>query len=343
MVASGRSGPPTLEEVAALAGVGRGTVSRVVNNAPGVKEATRLLVQQAIAQLGYVPNRAARALAGSRSDAVALVIPESARRFFTEPFFSDIVHGVTAGLADTDMQLLLTLVRGDKERQRFVQYARAGRVDGVLLVSVHDSEPLPDMLAELEVPTVLSGRRRSDESVSYVDSDNVGGARAAVRHLAETGRRAIATIAGPLDMYGAQCRLRGYQEAMREAFGEVDPAYTAQGDFTEESGRRATEELLERHPGLDAVFAASDVMAAGALQVLRAAGRRVPEDVAVVGFDDSPIAQHTDPPLTTVRQPVEEMGRAMARVLLESIDDRNKAAAWRHVILRTELVKRAST
>ncbi|MET9429270.1 LacI family DNA-binding transcriptional regulator [Streptomyces sp. NPDC003036] len=353
MAANGRSAPPTLEEVAALAGVGRGTVSRVINNAPGVKEATRVLVKQAIDRLGYVPNRAARALAGSRSDAVALVIAESARRFFTEPFFSDIVHGVTAGLADTEMQLLLTLVRGDKERQRFVQYARAGRVDGVLLVSVHDDEPLPDMLAELEVPTVLSGRRRSDESVSYVDSDNVGGARAAVRYLAGSGRRAIATISGPLDMYGAQCRLRGYQEEMREAFGrEPDPAWTARGDFTEESGRRATHELLERHPGLDAIFAASDVMAAGALQVLRAAGRRVPEDVAVVGFDDSPIAQHTDPRLTTVRQPVEEMGRAMARVLMESIDARGAAAgagggggagtAWRHVILRTELVRRAS-
>ncbi|MDN3295097.1 LacI family DNA-binding transcriptional regulator [Streptomyces ficellus] len=342
MVGRGRVGPPTLDEVAALAGVGRGTVSRVVNNAPGVKEATRLLVQQAIDRLGYVPNRAARALAGSRADAVALVIPESARRFFAEPFFSDIVHGVSAGLADTEMQLLLTLVRSDKERQRFVQYARAGRVDGVLLVSVHDSEPLPDLLAELEVPTVLSGRRRGDESVSYVDSDNVGGARAAVRHLVGTGRRAIATITGPQDMYGAQCRLRGYREAMREAFGEVDPALTARGDFTEESGRRAADELLARCPDLDAIFAASDVMAAGALHMLRAAGRRVPEDVAVVGFDDSPIAQHTDPQLTTVRQPVEEMGRAMAQVLLEAVQ-KPEAAAWRHVILRTELVVRAST
>ncbi|WP_336322205.1 LacI family DNA-binding transcriptional regulator [Streptomyces lavendofoliae] len=342
MVGRGRVGPPTLEEVAALAGVGRGTVSRVVNNAPGVKAATRLLVQQAIDRLGYVPNRAARALAASRADAVALVIPESTRRFFAEPFFSDIVHGVGAALADADMQLLLTLVRTDKERQRFAQYARAGRVDGVLLVSVHDSEPLPDMLAELEVPTVLSGRRHSDESVSYVDSDNAGGARAAVRHLVGTGRRAIATIAGPPDMYAAQCRLRGYRDEMRAALGEVDPALTAWGDFTEESGRRATRELLARRPELNAIFAASDVMAAGALHELRAAGRRVPGDVAVVGFDDSPIARHTDPPLTTVRQPVEEMGRAMAGVLLEAVREQS-AAAWRHVILRTELVERAST
>ncbi|MFE3824483.1 LacI family DNA-binding transcriptional regulator [Streptomyces sp. NPDC059092] len=343
MVTKARTGQPTLEEVAALAGVGRGTVSRVINNSPRVKDTTRHLVEQAIAQLGYIPNRAARALAGSRTDAVALVIPETEKRFFAEPYFSDIVHGVGDGLADTDLQLLLTLVRTESERQRFLQYARARRIDGVLLVSVHGSDPLPDLLAEMEMPTVLSGRRSGEESVSYVDSDNVGGARTAVRHLWESGRRTIATITGPLDMYVAQCRLRGYEEAVRDTpdGGQgPGPAWIAHGDFTEESGRRAMTELLTRNPDIDAVFAASDVMAVGALHALRAAGRRVPEDVAVVGFDDSPIARHTDPPLTSVRQPVEEMGRTMARVLLETIND--SSAAWQHVLLRTELVRRAS-
>ncbi|MFD8966855.1 LacI family DNA-binding transcriptional regulator [Streptomyces sp. NPDC059568] len=340
MAAKGRTGQPTLEEVAALAGVGRGTVSRVINNSPRVKDTTRHLVEQAIAQLGYIPNRAARALAGSRTDAVALVIPETEKRFFAEPYFSDIVHGVGDGLADTDLQLLLTLVRTEKERQRFLQYARARRIDGVLLVSLHDSDTLPDLLAAMEMPTVLSGRRSGDESVSYVDSDNVGGARAAVRHLSASGRRGIATITGPLDMYVAQCRLRGYEEAVRNTPGGPRPSWIAHGDFTEESGRRAMAELLALHPGLDAVFAASDVMAVGALHTLRAAGRRIPEDVAVVGFDDSPIARHTDPQLTSVRQPVEEMGRTMARVLLESISD--ASSAWQHVVLRTELVRRAS-
>ncbi|MGW2514059.1 LacI family DNA-binding transcriptional regulator [Streptomyces scopuliridis] len=340
MVTKGRTGQPTLEEVAALAGVGRGTVSRVINNSPRVKDTTRHLVEQAIAQLGYIPNRAARALAGSRTDAVALVIPETEKRFFAEPYFSEIVHGVGDGLADTDLQLLLTLVRTEKERDRFLQYARARRIDGVLLVSVHGSDPLPDLLAEMEMPTVLSGRRSGDESVSYVDSDNVGGARAAVRHLSSSGRRAIATITGPLDMYVAQCRLRGYEEAAREHAPGPAPSWIAHGDFTEESGRRAMAELLRLHPDLDAVFAASDLMAVGALHTLRAAGRRVPEDVAVVGFDDSPLARHTDPQLTSVRQPVEEMGRTMARVLLETIND--STAAWQHVVLRTELVRRAS-
>lgn len=344
MVASGRTNRPslpTLEEVAALAGVGRGTVSRVINNSPRVRDSTRQLVQEAIAELGYVPNRAARALAGSRTDAVALVIPETEKRFFAEPYFSDVLHGVGTGLADTEMQLLLTLVRNENERRRFLQYARAGRVDGVLLVSVHGDDPLPDLLAEMGLPTVLSGRRSAGEPVSYVDSDNVGGARSAVRHLVETGRRRIATVTGPLDMYVAQCRLGGYQEAVAAAGGDPDPSWTAHGDFTEESGRRGMTELLARHPDLDAVFAASDVMAAGALHSLRAAGRRVPEDVAVVGFDDSPIAGHTDPQLTSVRQPVEEMGQAMARVLLEGIN--HPGAPHRHAVLPTALVRRASS
>lgn len=341
MVARGRTSQPTLEEVAALAGVGRGTVSRVINNSPRVRDSTRQVVEEAIAELGYIPNRAARALAGSRTDSVALVIPETEKRFFAEPYFSDVLHGVGTGLADTEMQLLLTLVRTENERRRFLQYARAGRVDGVLLVSVHGSDPLPDLLAEMGLPTVLSGRRSTDEPVSYVDADNVGGARSAVHHLVETGRRRIATITGPLDMYVAQCRLGGYQEAVAATGGDPDPSWTAHGDFTEESGRRSMTELLARHPDLDAVFAASDVMAAGALHSLRAAGRRVPEDVAVVGFDDSPIARHTNPGLTSVRQPVEEMGQAMARVLLEGINE--PGAPHQHAVLPTELVRRASS
>jgi len=341
MVVKGRTGQPTLEEVAALAGVGRGTVSRVINNSPRVKDSTRALVEQAISQLGYVPNRAARALAGSRTDAVALVIPENEKKFFAEPYFSDIVHGVADGLADTDMQLLLTFLRTESERRRFLQYAGARRVDGVLLVSVHGSDPLPDLLAEIGLPTVLGGRRSGDEPVAYVDADNAGGARSAVGHLTASGRRAVATVTGPLDMYVAQSRLRGYEEAVRAVSGSApDPSWIANGDFTEEGGRRATAELLARHPDLDAVFAASDVMAAGALHTLRAAGRRIPEDVAVVGFDDSPIARHTDPRLTSVRQPVEEMGRTMARVLLTALGE--PESARQHVVLPTELVRRAS-
>ncbi|MET7451432.1 LacI family DNA-binding transcriptional regulator [Streptomyces sp. NPDC005574] len=335
-----RPGAPTLEEVAAHAGVGRGTVSRVVNNAAGVKESTRRAVQRAIEELGYVPNLAARSLAGRRADAVALVLAEPDWRQFAEPFFSEIVNSLGDALADTGMQLLLTLVRSDAERQRFLEYARGGRVDGALLVSVHAGDPLPDMLAAARLPTVLLGRRSGDERISYVDADNVGGARDAVSHLLNRGSTGIATITGPLDMHVARCRLRGYQEALAAAGLPTDPSWVAESDFTQESGRRAMAELIGRHPEIDGVLAASDTTAVGALEALRAAGRRVPDDVAVIGFDDFPLAERTEPRLTTVRQPLEEIGRAMVRLLLEEMKE--PAVAWRHVILRTDLVVRES-
>ncbi|MBT2457199.1 LacI family DNA-binding transcriptional regulator [Streptomyces sp. ISL-86] len=337
----GRSGGrPTLEEVAVRAGVGRGTVSRVINGSSKVSEHTRAAVEAAVAELGYVPNRAARALAANRTDAIALVVPEPEARFFAEPYFSDVVRGVGAALAETDVQLVLTLAGSDRERRRLAQYLSGHRVDGVLLVSVHAGDPLPDLLAELGIPAVISGRRSADEALPWVDSDNLAGAAEAVRHLLGRGRRAIATITGSLDVYGAQCRLDGYRQALTAAGHPVDELLIAAGDFTEEGGRRAMRELLERRPGLDAVFAASDVMAAGARRELRAAGRRIPDDVALVGFDDSVVARHMDPPLTSVRQPIEEMGRTMARVLLERIAGESPDRA---VVLPTELVVRESS
>ncbi|WP_030908313.1 LacI family DNA-binding transcriptional regulator [Streptomyces sp. NRRL F-5126] len=337
--ASRGSTRPTLEAVAARAGVGRGTVSRVVNGSQGVSAKARAAVQKAIAELGYVPNRAARTLVTSRTDSVALVIPEAETRLVAEPYFSDTIRGVTAGLADTDMQLLLILVRTAKERERLATYLSAQRVDGVLLVSVHRDDPLPNLLETIDMPAVLGGRRSDREPLSYVHADNESGARAAVEHLLGRGRRAIATITGPLDMEAARARLDGHRKALGAE--PPDTSLVAQADFTEEGGIRAMRALLERRPDVDAVFAASDVMAAGAMQVLREAGRRVPEDVAVVGFDDSIVARHTDPPMTSVRQPIEEMGRTMTRMLLDEIAD--PGLPHRHVALATELVVRESS
>ncbi|WP_330238869.1 LacI family DNA-binding transcriptional regulator [Streptomyces sp. NBC_00525] len=334
-------GRPTLEEVAARAGVGRGTASRVINGSPRVSAHTREAVEAAVAELGYVPNRAARALAGNRTDAIALVVPESESRFFAEPYFSDIVRGVGAALADTDMQLLLTLVGSDRERRRLAQYLTAHRVDGVLLVSVHADDPLPDLLEQLGMPAVMNGRRSAAESLSSVDSDNFEGARGAVEHLVSRGRRTIATITGRLDVYASQSRLDGYRQAVSDAGLEPDERLVAPADFSEEGGARAMRDLLARRPDVDAVFAASDVMAAGARQVLREAGRRIPDDVALIGFDDSAVARHMDPALTSVRQPIEEMGRTMTRLLLDMIAGENADRA--QIVLPTELVVRDSS
>lgn len=340
-------GRPTLEEVAARAGVGRGTVSRVINGSPRVSDATRAAVEAAVAELGYVPNTAARALAANRTDAIALVVPEPETRFFAEPYFSDMLSGVGAAISDTEMQLLLIFAGSDRERQRLAQYLAAHRVDGVLLVSTHADDPLPDLLAQLEIPAVISGPRSAAETLTSVDSDNYGGGRQAAEHLLSRGRRKIAHITGRLDVYGAQRRVDGYREALEAAGHEVDEALIEPGDFTEEGGRRAMTRLLSRRPDLDAVFAGSDVTAAGARQVLREQGRRIPDDVALVGYDDSAIARHMDPPLTSVRQPIVEMGRAMIDLLLEEVADRRPTASRvlerRRVVLPTELMARTSS
>ena len=346
--ARGRSGGrPTLEEVAARAGVGRGTVSRVINGSPRVSDATRAAVEAAVAELGYVPNTAARALAANRTDAIALVVPEPETRFFAEPYFSDMLRGVGAAISDTEMQLLLIFAGSDRERRRLAQYLAAHRVDGVLLVSVHADDPLPDLLAQLEIPAVISGPRSAAETLTSVDSDNYGGGRQAAEHLLSRGRRKVAHITGRLDVYGAQRRVDGYREALEAAGHEVDEALIEPGDFTEEGGRRAMTRLLDRCPDLDAVFAGSDVTAAGARQVLREQGRRIPDDVALVGYDDSAIARHMDPPLTSVRQPIVEMGRAMIDLLLEEVADRRPTASRvlerRRVVLPTELMTRTSS
>ncbi|MGP2436816.1 LacI family DNA-binding transcriptional regulator [Streptomyces sp. JW3] len=331
---------PTLNAVAARAGVGRGTVSRVINGSPKVSPRSRAAVEQAIAELGYVPNRAARSLVTRRTDSVALVVPDAETRLFTEPYFSEIIRGVSAGLASAGMQLLLVLARDEKEHARLASYLAAHRVDGVLMIAVHRDDTLPDELDGLAIPTVLAGRRGAGETLGHVRADNSGGAESAVGHLLARGRRTIATITGPLDMEAAQDRIDGYHAALRGAGVPHDEGLIAYGDFTEEGGRAAMRDLLGRRPGLDAVFVASDVMAAGALQELRARELRVPDDVAVIGFDDSIVARHTDPPLTSVRQPLEEMGRAMAGLLLAEIADRG--TGHREVVLPTELVIRAS-
>ncbi|MFJ6197016.1 LacI family DNA-binding transcriptional regulator [Micromonospora sp. NPDC092111] len=338
-------GRPTLDAVAARAGVGRGTVSRVVNGSPQVSPEARAAVQQAIAELGYVPNRAARALVTQRTDSVALVVSESGERVFTEPFFAGIVRGVSSGLLETPLQLWLAMVQSPIERERVEHHLTNQHVDGVLLLSLHDSDPLPTLLEERDLPTVLGGRparmlRPGARPSWFVDVDNVGGARKAVQHLARRGRRRIATIAGPQDMGAGLARLVGYREAVEATVGGLDPRMIAYGDFSEGSGAAGMRRLLEACPDLDAVFVASDLMAFGALRTLREAGRRVPEDVAMIGFDDAPIAQQADPPLTTIFQPVEEMGRQMARLLVARI--RGDEIPTPHILLETELIERAS-
>jgi DNA-binding LacI/PurR family transcriptional regulator len=330
---------PTLEDVAAHAQVSRATVSRVINGSPKVSEDVRASVEESIRALGYVPNRAARTLVTQRTDSVALVVAEPDTRVFTDPFFGGIVRGVSQELSETGLQLVLSMVQTEEDHHRFERYVQAGHVDGVLLISLHAADPLPTALSRVGIPAVIGGQPLGGgDGLPYVDIDNRSGARAAVSHLLGTGRERIATIAGPQDMCAGVDRMAGYRATLgrsrfRRSLVEV-------ADFTEDGGHACMRALLDRHPDLDAVFAASDLMAAGALRALRLAGRRVPDDVAVVGFDDLELARYTDPPLTTVRQPTVVMGREMARLLLGLQGLRQETA--RSVLLPTELVIRES-
>jgi DNA-binding LacI/PurR family transcriptional regulator len=338
---SGNGRGVTLDEVALAAGVSRATVSRVVNGNTKVGDDAKRDVERAIARLGYVPNPAARSLVTRRSDSIGVVIPEPTSFLFGDPFFPRLLRGIGAALSSRELQLVLLMPQSPREESRVERYLTAGHVDGALLVSLHGDDPLPTHLASRGVPAVIGGRPPRGAAVSYVDVDNEQGSRSAVEHLIARGRRTVATITGPLDMGAAVDRLTGYHQALAAAGIAADADLQAAGGFTQAGGAEAMQRILDARPDIDAVFAASDLMASGAMQVLRAAGRRIPEDVAIVGFDDSPIAETTEPPLTSVRQPIEEMGREMVRLLLEHTAD--PGSVPRKVILATELVPRRSS
>ncbi|MFB6992750.1 LacI family DNA-binding transcriptional regulator [Streptomyces sp. NPDC056304] len=342
---SPRDARPTLEAVAALAGVSRATASRVVNGGAGVRQPLVEQVRKAIEELGYVPNHAARTLVTRRNGAVAVIIDEPEFRIFSDPFFSQQIRGISRELNAYDSQLVLLLVEGSGDFDRVARYLAGGHVDGALAFSLHTDDELPAIIRRFQVPTVYGGRpgrpgAASELAVPYVDCDNRGGAAEAVRHLTSLGRRRIAHIAGPRDQTSALDRVDGYLDVLPGS----DPALLVEGDFTVEGGARAMARLLERRPDLDAVFAANDLMASGALRVLREHGRRVPQEVALVGFDDMvSIAESTDPPLTTIRQDVEGMGRLMVRMLMRQLNGEGGDDEPESLITPTELVRRASS
>lgn len=331
----------TLEEVAQEAGVSRATGSRVLNGSPRVSPEARRDVEGAIARLGYVPNRAARSLVTRRSDSIGVIIPEPTARLFGDPFFLLFLNGIGSALALRGLQLVILMPQSGEEEKRLEQYVAAGHIDGVVLTALHGEDPLPERLAARGVPVVVNGRPPRGARASYVDADSRGGGRAAAAHLLAQGRRQVATISGSLDMPAAIDRLLGFRDALEASGLPIDPALEEVGDFSPDGAARATERLLEHRPGLDGLFVASDSMAAAALGVLQGAGRRVPDDVAVVGFDDQPIARTTRPPLSSVRHPIEAMSREMVHLLLHSIEARDGSP--RHVVFPTELVVRESS
>jgi DNA-binding LacI/PurR family transcriptional regulator len=338
--------PPTLEQVAQVAGVSRATVSRVINGAPTVDSKIRATVEDAIAATGYVPNLAARTLVTRRTDSVALVISESdvrttdaafLNRVFTDPYFGRITAGAQEVLRRSGINLVI-IPADAAAQQQVVRYLRQGHVDGVLLVSSHHTDPLPQQVSGLAIPVVISARPAQPIPISYVDIEQRLGAELAAEHLYARGCRQLATITGPLDMPAGRDRLAGFRETLG-GHGLATVPYV-ESDFTRDGGEDAARDLLTRHPDIDGLFVGNDLMAEGALQALRDLGRRVPDDVAVVGFDDSSAALACRPLLTTIRQPVEEMAAEMARLLLAHIREPDRLP--RSVIFQPTLVVRQS-
>ncbi|MET7281425.1 LacI family DNA-binding transcriptional regulator [Kribbella sp. NPDC005582] len=327
----------TLDEVAERAGVSRSAASRVINNAPHVSKAKRDAVQRAVSDLGYVPNATARALATQQVGAVVLAISSDNSQVFTDPFFAEVAVGVNSVLEETELELVLQLATSTRGQTRLEQVLRTRQADGVMLMSMHGDDPLAQIAENSDVPVVFGGCPVGFEPRYYVDADNRGGARLATEHLVAIGRTRIATITGRMDEGAGTARYKGYQDAL--AVAGLDASRVVYADFSEESGGRAMEQLLADHPDLDAVFVASDQMAISAMRVLKDSGRTIPGDVAVVGFNDVVLARHTEPPLSTVSQPIQSLGREMARMLLALIAGESPTP----LILPTRLVRRASS
>jgi DNA-binding LacI/PurR family transcriptional regulator len=330
---------PTLQNVASMARVSKATASRVINGEPNVSPAARQAVEEAIARLGYVPNQAARSLTTRRANSIALVVPGSDPGTLADPYCMTLAFVAGQTLSEADIQQVLVTVQRPDDYTRLLRYAKGGHVDGVILVSLHGADPLPELMHFAGIPVVVGGRPpRPRPGLTYVDVDNVAAARSAVEHLAARGRRRIATLAGSQDMCSGIDRLTGYREAIAAA-GQAR-ALVGYGEFNRDTAEKALLGLLDDAPDLDAVYAASDVMAARAVRLLQRRGRRVPDDVAVVGNDDLGIAQHTDPPLSTVRQPVAGMARCLVERILSKVDGVEVPDV---TVLPTEFVTRMSS
>jgi DNA-binding LacI/PurR family transcriptional regulator len=311
----------------------------VVRGSTPVSPELERTVRAAIAETGYVPNLAARQLVTSRSDTVGVVIPEDQDHVFGEPFFAGLVHGVTARLATTPFHFILIVARSPDDRVWLRNYVASRHVDGVMLIAPRRGDPLGTQLTETGVPVVFMGKPFGVAGARYVDADNARGVAQAVEYLHGKGRRAIAMITGVPSMRSAIDRLAGYREGLARAGLPVDERRIAESDYTEDGGERAMAELLGRGVPIDAVVAASDTAAMGAMRALRTARVRVPRDVAVVGFGDDPNSARHRPPLTTVAQPAEAMGRHLATLMVDAIEGR---PGRRRVILPTRLIVRAT-
>lgn len=328
----------TIQDVADEAGMSRGTVSRVLNDEPYVSPKAREAVQDAVRRVGYVRSAAARSLVTRRSGAIALIVHEPSVVVLDDPNIGNILIGTNAVLSDADQQLVTIMVDSARDSERVVEYLRGGFVDGAIALSARDGDPITGAIEEIGMPACFVGHPSDAANISYIGIDNRAAAEQITRRLVDTGRRRIGMLASGLDRDSGQDRLAGFTAALGERF---DPDLVARNPlFSYTAGAEGMRELLERAPDIDGVFAASDAVAAGAMDVLQRSGRSVPSDVGVVGFDDSAWALRCDPQLSTVRQPARLLGEQAAHQVLEQIGGTDDGP--RGLLLPTEVVWRGS-
>lgn len=329
----------TLEEIARLSGVSRSTVSRVINRQPNVSNNVRLRVEAVIQETGYQPNLAAQTLVSKRSWMIGLVLPRSVSSFFTDPYFPRLLQGIAQGCNQHNYTLGLFLVGNKEDEEKIMpRVSRKGMLDGILIQSGQVGDQLIDRMVNLDLPVVVVGSPLHADEISFIDVDNVNGAYNAVSHLIRLGYQQIATITGLPGGAASADRLEGYEKALTERGRNPDQSLIVEGDFTEVGGYYAMQQLLPAKP--DAVFAASDLMAIGAMRAAREAGLRIPEDVAFVGYDDVSVARYASPQLTTIRQPIAQFGVNAVGILIDLIE--NGIQPVRRIIMNTELVIRES-
>ncbi|MFO7547998.1 MAG: LacI family DNA-binding transcriptional regulator [Acidimicrobiia bacterium] len=328
----------TLEDIGRLAGVSRSTVSRVVNHQPSVRPDVRDRVEEVIRRTGYTPNVAARSLVSGRSGVIGLVIPSRVHSLFADPYFGQLIQGISAASNQSGTTLSLFVFQTEEEESAlYPRVVTSGFLDGLILTATRMADPLLARMAVGEIPVVMVGRP-DVEGLSYVDVDNRGGGELAATHLCELGYERIGLLGAPTSTTAGVDRLNGFVEGLALHGRALHPSLRVDGDYSEASGYRAMHQLIPRRP--DAVFVASDPMALGALRALREAGLRVPEDVALVSFDGSRASETSAPALTTVRQPVNETGARSVHMLNDLV--RGTATPPIVEIMPVELVIRES-
>lgn len=328
----------TIHDVAVEAGVSRGTVSRVVNGERYVSDEARLAIEAAISKVGYVPNSAARSLVMQRSQAVGFIVHEPTSLFLEDPNIGEILLGANTALSSADYQMVCLIIDSDRDTQRVARYLSGGFVDGVIIVSARQNDPITRVVEKLALPAAFVGHPPDLRRLPYVGIDNRSSARAITESLITTGRRRIGMIAAALDRDSGADRLAGFTDALGPRF---DPDLVASVPlYAYSAGVEGMRTLLERDPTIDGVFAASDAVAAGALEALREAGRSVPGDVGIVGFDDSAWATRSQPQLSTVHQPASGLGHRAAELVLEQLA--GEEPTFGGILLDTPIVWRDS-